>query len=212
VIITPINAEENSTILKEDLTQDTITITEDNIQNYFDNTNSLNSSFENKTIKFKGEFDYLGTLNIDAKNTTLIGDNETLFTDTVFSINADFVTLSNVTLNLTGVFEDNDYSGIFIYGNDVTVSNVDLYYVTPKDVSACGINANFKQNIRLLNNTIYFDAHNNNDGTTRAINVEGCYNATIANNTLEAYFPLRTINFETGGVNHVLGICIEKKR
>lgn len=144
------------------------------------------------------------------KNTTLIGDNETLFTDTVFSINADFVTLSNVTLNLTGVFEDNDYSGIFIYGNDVTVSNVDLYYVTPKDVSACGINANFKQNIRLLNNTIYFDAHNNNDGTTRAINVEGCYNATIANNTLEAYFPLRTINFETGGVNHVLGICIEK--
>ena len=51
-IPTPINAEENSTILKEDLTQDTITITEDNIQNYFDNTNSLNSSFENKTMDY----------------------------------------------------------------------------------------------------------------------------------------------------------------
>ncbi len=210
MVITPINAEENSTILTADLTQDTITITEDNIQNYFDDTNTLNSSYENKTISFEGEFDNLGTLNIEAKNATLIGTNETIFKDTVFFINTDYVTLSNVTLNLTGEFEDNDYSGIFIYGNDVTVSNVDLYYVTPKDVSACAINANFKQNIRLLNNTIYFDAHNNNDGTTRAINVEGCYNATIANNTLEAYFPLRTINFETGGVNHVLGICIEE--
>ena len=206
----PINAENDLNNQNNNTTDNVITITEDNIHDYFDNKNSLNSSFENKTIVLEGEFEYLGILNIDAKNVTIIGNEKTILTDTVISINEDYVTLTNIAMNLSYAFEDNDYSGIFIYGNNVTVSNVDMYYVAPKDVSACGINANFKQNIRLINNTIYFEAHNDNDGTAYAINIEGCYNATLANNTLEAYFPLRTINFETGGVNHVLGICIEK--
>lgn len=209
VTISPINAEDNSTLLTANITDDAIIITEDNIQNYFDDTNTLNSSFENKTIKFEGEFDYFGTLNINAKNTTIVGNYKTLFTDTVFFIDADDVTITNVTFNLTGAYEDNDYSGILINGNNATISNINMYYVVPRDVTAYGISSHGKKNIKLINNTIYFEAHNNNAGTDYVIELKRCFNATIENNTIESNFPLRSINFETGGVNHVAGLCIE---
>ncbi len=208
LLISPINAEENITLQAPNIDNDTIIITEENIQNYFDDTNTLNSSFENKTIFLEGEFDSLGTLNINAKNVTITGNEKTILTNTVFFIDADYVTIANITQNLTYPFEDNDNSGIYVNGNDVTLSNITLYYVVPRDISAIGINAQYKKNFKLLNSVIYFEANNRNDGTDYAINLEGCYNATLDNNTLEAYFPLRTINFETGGVNHVAGICI----
>lgn len=210
LVISPINAEDNITVQSPDIENNTIVITEENIQNYFDDTNTLNSSFENETIFFEGEFDSLGTLNINAKNATIIGNEKTIFTNTVFFIDADYVTIANITQNLTYAFEDNDNSGIYVNGNDVTISNITLSYVVPRDISAFGINAQYKKNFKLLNSVIYFEAYNRNDGTDYAINLEGCYNATIDNNTLEAYFPLRTINFETGGVNHVVGICIDR--
>ena len=210
LLISPINAEDNVTVQTPVITNDTIIITEETIQNYFDDTNTLNSSFENKTIKLEGEFDSLGTLNINAKNSTIIGDEKTILTNTVFFIDADYVTISNITMNLSYPFEDNDNSGIYVNGNDATISNINLYYVVPRDISAFGINAQYKKNLKLLNNVIYFEANNRNDGTDYAISIEGCYNATVDNNTLEASFPLRTINFDTGGVNHVLGICVEK--
>ena len=210
LLISPINAEDNVTVQTPVVTNHTIIITEDNIQNYFDDTNTLNSSFENKTIQLEGEFDSLGTLNINAKNATIIGNEKTILTNTVFFIDADYVTISNITMNLSYPFEDNDNSGIYVNGNDATISNINLYYVVPRDISAFGINAQYKKNLKLFNNVIYFEANNRNDGTDYAISIEGCYNATLDNNTLEAYFPLRTINFDTGGVNHVVGICIDK--
>ncbi len=210
LLITPINAEDNTTVETTDIANNTIIITENNIQNYFDDTNTLNSSFENKTIFLEGEFDSLGTLNINAKNATIIGNEKTILDNTVFFIDADYVTITNITMNLSYPFEDNDNSGIYVNGNDVTISNINLYYVVPRDISAIGINAQYKKNLKLLNNVIYFEANNRNEGTDYAISLEGCYNATLDNNTLEAYFPLRTINFETGGVNHVVGICIDK--
>ncbi len=209
LVISPINAEDNITVQSSDIENNTIVITEDNIQNYFDDTNTLNSSFENETIFFEGEFDSLGTLNINAKNVTITGNEKTIFTNTVFFIDADYVTIANITQNLTYAFEDNDNSGIYVNGDDVTIYNITLSYVVPRDISAFGINAQYKKNFKLLNSVIYFEANNRNDGTDYAVSLEGCYNATLDNNTLEAYFPLRTINFETGGVNHVVGICID---
>lgn len=209
LLISPINAEENTTASIPNIANDTIIITEDTIQNYFDDKNTLNSSFENKTIFLDGEFDSLGTLNINAKNITITGNEKTILTDTVFFIGADYVTLTNLTMDLSSIFEDNDNSGVYVNGNDVTLSNINLHYVVPRDVSAFGINSQYKKNLKLLNNVIRFEANNNNDGTDYAINVEGGNNAVLDNNTVEAYFPLRTINFETGGVNHVAGICID---
>ena len=57
LLISPINAEENTTASIPNIANDTIIITEDTIQNYFDDKNTLNSSFENKTIFLDGEFD-----------------------------------------------------------------------------------------------------------------------------------------------------------
>ena len=210
LLISPINAVddlENQTVA---IAEDTLTITEDNIQDYFNDTNTLNSSFENKTIKLEGEFENLGILNINAKNVTIMGNEKTILTNTVFSVNEDDVTITNIAMNLSYAFEDNDYSGIFINANNVTISNINLYYIAPKDESAFGINSYNKKNLKLINNRIYFEAHNNYDGTSYAIKLDRCYNATIENNTLDSSFPLRSINFETGGVNHVAGICIER--
>ena len=84
-----------------------------------------------------------------------------------------------------------------------------MYYVVPRDMSASGICAEYRKNVKLNNNTIYFEAHNDYNGSDYAIKLERCYNAIIDNNTLVSSFPLRLINFETGGVNHVAGICME---
>ena len=209
LICSPANAE---TALENQTTENTdepVIITESNFQDYFDNNNSLNSSFENKTVVLEGEFDDLGVVNIDAKNVTIRGSEETIMTNTVFSINKDYVTLTNITMNLSYAFEENEYSAIKIFANDVSITNINMYYVVPQDVSASGICAEYRRNIKLINNTIYFEAHNDNNGSDYAIKLERCTNPIIDGNTLVSSFPLRLINFETGGVNHVAGICME---
>ena len=209
LICSPANAEDALENLTAENTPEPIIITEDNFQEYFDNKNSLNSSFENKTVVLEGEFDDLGVVNIDAKNVTITGTEETIMTNTVFSINKDYVKLTNITLNLSYAFEENDYSAIYIFADDVSITNINMYYVVPRDMSASGICAEYRKNVKLNNNTIYFEAHNDYNGSDYAIKLERCYNAIIDNNTLVSSFPLRLINFETGGVNHVAGICME---
>lgn len=209
LLASPINAESDSVNQTGNITDDIIIITEDNIQEHFDDTNTLNSSYENRTIFFEGEFDSLGALNINAINVTITGDEKTVFTETVFSINEDYITLTNIAMNLSYAFENNEYSGVFINGNNVSISNINIYYVVPRDESASCIRSDNKNNLKLTNNTFYFEAHNNNDGSDYVIKLDGCKNASIDNNTIISSFPLRSINFETGGVNHVAGICIE---
>ncbi|WP_296866894.1 hypothetical protein [uncultured Methanobrevibacter sp.] len=68
LICSPANAEEDLENLTTKNTPEPIIITENNFQEYFDDKNSLNSSFENKTVVLEGEFDDLGVVNIDAKN------------------------------------------------------------------------------------------------------------------------------------------------
>ena len=211
LISSPINAEGdlgNQTI-QNTTTTEPILMTESNFQDYLDNDNSLNSSFENRTIVLEGEFDGFGVVNIDARNVTITGNDKTIITNTVFSLNKDYITLTNITMNLTYAFEENDYSGIYIFADDVSVNNVKMYYVVPRDESACGICAEYRRNVKLVNNTIYFEAHNDYDGSDYAIKLERCDSPIIDNNTLISSFPLRSINFETGGVNHVAGICME---
>ena len=147
LICSPTNAED---VLENQTTNNTepVIITESNFQDYFDDKNSLNSSFENKTIVLEGEFDDLGVVNIDAKNVTIIGTEETIMTNTVFSINKDYVTLTNITMNLSYAFEENDYSAIYIFANDVSINNINMYYVVPRDVSACGICAEYRKNVK----------------------------------------------------------------
>ena len=209
LICSPANAEEDLENLTTKNTPEPIIITENNFQEYFDDKNSLNSSFENKTIVLEGEFDDLGVVNIDAKNVTITGTEETIITNTVFSINKDYVTLTNITMNLSYAFEENDYSAIYIFADDVSITNINMYYVVPRDTSACGICAEYRKNVKLKNNSIYFEAHNDYNGSDYAIKLERCDSPIIDNNTLVSSFPLRLINFETGGVNHVAGICME---
>ena len=135
LICSPANAEDVLENLTTENTPEPIIITEDNFQEYFDDENSLNSSFENKTIVLEGEFDDLGVVNIDAKNVTITGTEETVMTNTVFSINKDYVTLTNITMNLSYAFEENDYSAIYIFADDVSITNINMYYVVPKKLN-----------------------------------------------------------------------------
>ena len=135
LICSPANAEEDLENLTTKNTPEPIIITENNFQEYFDDKNSLNSSFENKTVVLEGEFDDLGVVNIDAKNVTITGTEETIMTNTVFSINKDYVKLTNITLNLSYAFEENDYSAIYIFADDVSITNINMYYVVPKKLN-----------------------------------------------------------------------------
>ena len=174
-------------------------ITNDNIMDYF-KRGTLNSKFNYATLFITEDIEDMDVLTIRASNVTIIGNNHTL-TNTVFSVEANGVKLNNFTLNGTMGFYDNEYAAILVYGaNDVDISNVNINYIAEKNEDAYAIysmGSSWKtnSNLRIANCTINFTGSNKNSGRTYAVKMEYSPNALFANNSIDAYLPLRTIAF-----------------
>ena len=62
-----------------------------------------------------------------------------VFQNTVFDLEASGIVLSNLNFVLDKEFEDNEYAGIFIHADNVTVYNCTIDYDAPDNVTAFGI-------------------------------------------------------------------------
>ena len=182
---------------------DTIYVTSDNIDEYFTD-GILTSRFDNKTLIFNQNFENLGKLEINAKNVTIKGSGYIL-KNTVFQVDARDVTLSDLNLDLDSQFASNDGAAIEIVSDDVSLINVNIDYVVPRNVEAYGIYAmgasrNPLKNLKIKNSNVNFEGHNDDVNVYNcAVKLENCKDSLIENNTFISALPLKDIIFGADG-------------
>lgn len=182
---------------------ETIYLDSDNFDDYF-TKNTLKSTFSGKTFIFSQDFENLGKLHIRADNVTFKGMGYTL-KNTVFQLDGDDITLSDLNIDLDSEFADNDGAGIEIFSNQATINNVNINYIVPKNVEAYGIFAmgyeyDPLKNLKIINSYINFEGHNDDVNVFNcALKLINCENAVIENNTIVSALPLKDIIFGPNG-------------
>ncbi len=182
---------------------DTIYIDSDNIDDYFTN-GILKSRFRDKTLIFNQDFDNLGRLIIHADNVTIKGIGYNL-KNTVFQIDANRVTLTDINIDLDREFENNDGAAIEVLSDYANLINVSINYVVPQNVEAYGIYAlgypeDPLKNLKIVNSYVNFEGHNDDvDVYNCALKLMDCKDALIENNTLISALPLKDIIFGING-------------
>ena|GEM_PF-420082 len=192
-----LNSEDNLSSLGE--SNPVINITRDNVKQYF-RGGTLKSTYSNTNLFISEDMDDLGILTVKASNVIIDGLNHTL-TNTVFSIEASNVTLSNLALMETEAFEDNEYAAVVIWqANDVNLYNLNINFTAPKDSDAFGIYSlgtrNYLiNNLRIINCTVNLKGNNSGFGRVYGLKLEYSNSAKVLNNTVNSEVSLRTVNF-----------------
>jgi hypothetical protein len=182
---------------------DTIYITSQNFDDYFDD-NVLKSRCSNKTLIFSQDFENLGKIAIRADNVVIKGIGFTL-KNTVFELDANNVTLTDLKMDLDSEFANNDYAGVLIYSDNAVLNNLDINYIVPLNVQAYGIFAEGSiydqvRNLKIRNCRVNFEGHNNDVNVYNcALKLSACSNAIITNNTISSALPLKDIIFGADG-------------
>lgn len=158
---------------------------------------------ENDMIyEFEGDFEDVGVLYIVGSNITVKGSDAN-FINTVFSVVGQDNTLKDINMEVFSTFKDNDYSAIYVGGDNTLIENLNLYYFVPANVEAYGIQVwgtqrHRNNNFQLKNSMIYFEGHNDysNSALNYGILLFRADNAVIFNNTLQASLPLRNVTWD----------------
>ena len=232
VSLTCVFAQENSTVLNETDVEDSfnlpndceltdnqvlsssnvpdspdlvINITRENIDQYF-KRGTLREAYSNAKFFISEDMSDLGILRVLASNVTINGLNHA-FTNTVFSIEANGVTLNNLTLIETDAFEDNEYAAVLIWrANDVSLNNLNINCTAPSDSDAFAIYSlgTYNQyssndyriyNLEIINCTVNLKGDNRAKGRDYALKLEYSPGARIINNTISSDVSLRSVDF-----------------
>lgn len=171
------------------------------INNFFKD-GVLDYKFKGKNLIFTGNFENMGKLEIACDNVTISGLNAN-FKNTVFTLTGNEITLNNLNFNIDKSITDNKGSAIFVGGNDISLINLSVNYIVPKDVEAYAILADGfgygpLQHLRILNSSIYFEGHNDNVKKYNcALKLTDTYDSLVENNTITTSFPLKNIDYTT---------------
>lgn len=182
---------------------DTVYITSQNFDDYFDN-NVLKKRCSGKTLIFSQDFENLGKIAIRADNVVLKGIGFTL-KNTVFELDANNITLSDLKMELDSEFRNNDYAAVLIYSDGAILENLDINYIVPLNVQAYGIFAEGSEydpirNLRIRNCNVNFEGHNNDVNVYNcALKLSWAIDAMVRNNTISTALPLKDIIFGADG-------------
>lgn len=175
------------------------TVNRRNFYTYFTRDGVLKEEYSNAVLEFVGNFEEYGIITINAP-AYLKGSNAN-FTNTVFHLNADGITLEGINMYLNDSFEDNEYAGILIDANDVTVSNV-FMNISACDKKTLGIYSygyidEPLSNLKLVNNTIVFNADGNGPYYW-GLALTYTDSALVSDNNITCSLPLRSVNWAGG--------------
>ena len=185
------------------IANETVYINSQNIDDYFVD-GVLPVYHSNKTFIITEDFENLGKLNINASNVVISGTGYTL-RNTVFELDANNITLKDLTMDLDSEFDNNDGAGVLVYSDNANLINLDINYVVPTNVEAYGILAEGTsnkpiRNLRLINSKVNFEGHNNDVNVYNcAVKLSNSNNALIENNTISSALPLKDIIFGPNG-------------
>ena len=195
---TPVKPDSPDLVLNE-----TIYIDSTNIDEYFTD-GILQQRCSNKTLVFSGSFENIGKLVIGIDNVTIRGAGSN-FKNTILDVSGNNCTISDLNIDLDSEYENNEFAGIYIDGDDVKLDNININYITPKNIQAYGIYAvgssqRQLKNLRIANSQISFEGHNDDVGTYNcAVKFVNCKDAIFENNTIVASLPLKDVNFGPNG-------------
>lgn len=185
------------------IVNETYYVHQSDIDEYFTD-GVINPKYANKILVFTGNFENTGKLIIDVDNVTIIGADSYL-KNTLFDINGDGVTLSNLNIDLDSEFEDNDYAGILVTSDNVVLSNLNINYVVPTNTEAYAVYAtgnprNPSKNLKILNSNIYFEGHNDDLNVyDNAVKLMYYKDSLMDNNTIITSLPLKNVNHGSFG-------------
>lgn len=161
----------------------------------------LDSEYKDSTLIFSGDFEDFGKLEIPCNNVTIVGVNSNL-KNTVFMLTGNDITLKDLNFNQDSSIRNNQGATIFVAGDDISLVNLTINYIVPRDVEAYAIYAdgyNFGplKNLLIMNSSIYFEGHNDNVKKYNcALKLVDAQNSIIENNTITTSLPLKNIDFE----------------
>lgn len=182
-----------------------INITHENINQYF-KRGALREPYSNTNFFISEDMEDMGILRVLAENVTINGLNHT-FKNTVFSIESHGVTLNNLTLIESDVFENNDYAAILLWqSNDVNLYNLNINITAPEDCDAFGIYSEGVYNsflgrdyrindLKIVNCTVNIKGNNRANGRVYGVKLEESPGACVLNTTINCELPLRKIDF-----------------
>ena len=191
------------------------TINRRNFYMYFSRDGVLKEEYANAVLKFDGNIEGFGIITINSP-AYIKGTNNAKFINTVFHLNSNDITVDGIKMYLNDSFEDNEYAGILIDADDVTVSNV-LMDINVCDKKMLGIfsygDEDTLNNIKLINNTIIFNAAGNGSYYW-GVALTYTDNAVISGNNITCSMPLRSVNWDGGfygGISSdsVAGVAIQ---
>ncbi len=165
--------------------------------NEFFEDNVLKSEYGSSTLIFGGNFDSLGVIRFTSNN-TLVTAKDCLFYNTVFDLGATGIVLSNINMVLDREFEENEYAGIFVHADDVTIYNCTLNYTTPENVTAFGIYSDGHDDdfvgLNIINNTINFYGHGLGDNDYNyGIFLRNTHDSLVSGNNIYCELPIKYI-------------------
>lgn len=174
----------------------------ENFNDYFED-NILKSDYANATIIFNGSFNDYGIIKFYS-NDTIISSINSSFYNTVFDLGASGIILSNIHMVLDKEFEDNEYAGIFVHADNVTIYNCSMNYTAPENVTAFGIYSDGHHDdfvgLNIVNNTINFYGHGlGADYYNYAILMRNTHDSIVYGNDIYCELPIKYIHWLFSG-------------
>ncbi len=173
-------------------------ISPDNLNIFFDDSNTLKSEYAGCTLVFEGNFTDLGVLKISG-DSTLITARDNLFKNTVFSILSDNVSLTNLNFDLDEVFDENNNAGIFLLSDNLIIYNITMNCTVPKNTRGfCiygeGLNEDRISGLSIINSTFNYAYPGLNDSFDYGIYLNYLDDVIISGNRIESVLPLESVD------------------
>ena len=184
-------------------------ITPENFYDFFDEDGFMFSDIPFDNLVFDGEFEDLGVDKIVISESKQIESNYADFNDVVIVIDADDVSFTGRSYFTV---DGNAVSGpvIAIYGDNVTVENVNIDYSTAKDTEAYGILIYEADGVSVDNARIDFESNSvGTPGYTQhAIQIHSSSNVNITKGTINSKLPACDVDFASQGIDQDLILAI----
>uniref|UniRef100_UPI0025DE39B3 hypothetical protein n=1 Tax=Methanobrevibacter sp. UBA188 TaxID=1915473 RepID=UPI0025DE39B3 len=178
VIDEPLAVDENS----QAVSADENVVTKDNFNNYFDSTGSLLSNVTSDELVFSGDISNVGVDNIVLNRSIKISGNDAVLTNISIDVKSSDVVISGLTIN-----QDKGVFGISVSNaSDVLIQDSTINFNANAGINGYAINADFADNLKIMNNIINYAGATTGWEVNYAIRVTNSNNAIISGNKIKA--------------------------
>ena len=178
VIDEPLAVDENS----QAVSADENVVTKDNFNNYFDSTGSLLSNVTSDELVFSGDISNVGVDNIVLNRSIKISGNDAVLTNISIDVKSSDVIISGLTIN-----QDKGEFGISVSNaSDVLIEDSTINFNANAGINGYAINADFADNLKIINNIINYVGATTGGEVNYAIRVSNSNNAIISGNKIKA--------------------------